>query len=64
VAIAGPPYTAATERKRDEYIGKIEGLGVESLAGYRSALSKRDPDRHGCTAKANTRRPQPAVICR
>ena len=43
-ALQGPPDTAAIEKKRDEYITKVQDVGAQALAGYTSSLNKRESD--------------------
>jgi len=41
-AVKGPPDTEAINQKRDEFIGKVETVGAQALAGLKSSLAKRE----------------------
>jgi hypothetical protein len=53
-AVDGPPDTAAIERKRDEYVTKVQQAGAQAAAGAKAALTKRENelDKAGGTQKA------------
>jgi hypothetical protein len=52
-AVDGPPDTAAIERKRDEYVTKIQQAGAQAAAGVRASLETRgrELDAAGSTQK-------------
>ena len=43
-AVEGPPDTAAIEKKRDEYLGRVTDMGAQSHAGLRASAAKRETE--------------------
>lgn len=59
-AVQGPPDTAAIEKKRDEYLGRVTDTGAQAQAALRAAGIHRDQDLDAAGAEQKRRIAQTA----